>query len=78
MYVTLTDEQYAEWDGTPEDLAAILDRPDLAHASLGDDYAHVPGGRTVWTQGEPDQCAKCGEVYTDGDADEDFCSVCRR
>lgn len=47
--VRLSDEQYAEWDGTPEDLAAILDRPELAHAILGDESAIAPtkGGRLI-------------------------------
>jgi len=46
-YITITDEQYAAWDGTPEDLAAIAGRPDLAHALLGDEATHVPGGRSI-------------------------------
>ena len=28
-------------------------------------------------EGEPDLCAKCGAVYTDGDAEEDYCAAHR-
>lgn len=45
--ITITDEQYAEWDGTPEDLAAIAGREELARATLGDEATHVPGGRQI-------------------------------
>lgn len=35
--IKLSAEQYESWDGSPEDLAAILERPELAHAALADE-----------------------------------------
>jgi len=77
-YVVLTDEQFAEWDGTPEDLAAIMDSPALAHAILAEDFPHTAEGRIIAYRQGTECCGAALRTGPDQDsaADEGLCNTC--
>ena len=82
----------AKWDVEIEWMAVATVRVEAATQEEAEDLARdqglpwneagegCDGSGTSFTATcveEDDQCAKCGAVYTDGDAEEDYCAAHR-